>query len=195
MSHHVIPDRIEAGTFMVSAAITRGNILIKNVVSDHLKAVIAKLRECGVYIEMTEEGIRVRGDMGEITSTDVKTLPYPGFPTDMQSPFMALLTVAKGPSVVIETVFENRFMHVGEFNRMGANIKTEGSCAIIPGDKELKGAQVVATDLRAGAAVVLTGLVAEGTTEVSQIYHIDRGYEHFVEKLRSLGANIMRVED
>ena len=144
---------------------------------------------------MTEEGIRVRGDMGEITSTDVKTLPYPGFPTDMQSPFMALLTVAKGPSVVIETVFENRFMHVGEFNRMGANIKTEGSCAIIPGDKELKGAQVVATDLRAGAAVVLTGLVAEGTTEVSQIYHIDRGYEHFVEKLRSLGANIMRVED
>ena len=195
VSHHVIPDRIEAGTFMVSAAITRGNILIKNVVSDHLKAVIAKLRECGVYIEMTEEGIRVRGDMGEITSTDVKTLPYPGFPTDMQSPFMALLTVAKGPSVVIETVFENRFMHVGEFNRMGANIKTEGSCAIIPGDKELKGAQVVATDLRAGAAVVLTGLVAEGTTEVSQIYHIDRGYEHFVEKLRSLGANIMRVED
>ena len=193
VSHHVIPDRIEAGTFMVSAAITRGNILIKNVVSDHLKAVIAKLRECGVYIEMTEEGIRVRGDMGEITSTDVKTLPYPGFPTDMQSPFMALLTVAKGPSVVIETVFENRFMHVGEFNRMGANIKTEGSCAIIPGDKELKGAQVVATDLRAGAAVVLTGLVAEGTTEVSQIYHIDRGYEHFVEKLRSLGANIMRV--
>ena len=175
VSHHVIPDRIEAGTFMVSAAITRGNILIKNVVSDHLKAVIAKLRECGVYIEMTEEGIRVRGDMGEITSTDVKTLPYPGFPTDMQSPFMALLTVAKGPSVVIETVFENRFMHVGEFNRMGANIKTEGSCAIIPGDKELKGAQVVATDLRAGAAVVLTGLVAEGTTEVSQIYHIDRG--------------------
>ena len=127
VSHHVIPDRIEAGTFMVSAAITRGNILIKNVVSDHLKAVIAKLRECGVYIEMTEEGIRVRGDMGEITSTDVKTLPYPGFPTDMQSPFMALLTVAKGPSVVIETVFENRFMHVGEFNRMGANIKTEGS--------------------------------------------------------------------
>ena len=195
VSHHVIPDRIEAGTFMVSAAITRGNILIKNVVSDHLKAVIAKLRECGVYIEMTEEGIRVRGDMGEITSTDVKTLPYPGFPTDMQSPFKALLRVTKAPSVVIETVFENRFMHVGEFNRMGANIKTEGSCAIIPGDKELKGAQVVATDLRAGAAVVLTGLVAEGTTEVSQIYHIDRGYEHFVEKLRSLGANIMRVED
>ena len=174
---------------------TRGNVLVKNVVPDHLKAVIAKLRECGVYIEQTEEGVRVRGDMGELISTDIKTLPYPGFPTDMQSPFMALLTVAKGPSVVIETVFENRFMHVGEFNRMGANIKTDGNCAIIPGDKELQGAQVVATDLRAGAAVVLTGLIAEGTTEISQIYHVDRGYEHFVEKLRNLGANIMRVEE
>lgn len=195
VSHHVIPDRIEAGTFMVGAAITKGNVLIRNVVPDHLKAVIAKLRECGVYIEMTEEGVRVRGDMNEINSTDIKTLPYPGFPTDMQSPFMALLTVAKGPSVVIETVFENRFMHVGEFNRMGANIKTDGNCAIIPGDKELKGAQVVATDLRAGAAVVLTGLVAEGTTEISQIFHVDRGYEKFVEKLRALGANIMRVEE
>ena len=195
VSHHVIPDRIEAGTFMVGAAMTRGNVLVKNVVPDHLKAVIAKLRECGVYIEQTEEGVRVRGDMGELISTDIKTLPYPGFPTDMQSPFMALLTVAKGPSVVIETVFENRFMHVGEFNRMGANIKIDGNCAIIPGDKELQGAQVVATDLRAGAAVVLTGLIAEGTTEISQIYHVDRGYEHFVEKLRNLGANIMRVEE
>lgn len=195
VSHHVIPDRIEAGTFMVGAAITRGNVLVRNVVPDHLKAVIAKLRECGVYIEMAEDGVLVRGDMNDINSTDIKTLPYPGFPTDMQSPFMALLTVAKGPSVVIETVFENRFMHVGEFNRMGANIKTEGNCAIIPGDKELKGAQVVATDLRAGAAVVLTGLVADGTTEISQVYHIDRGYEHFVEKLKSLGANIMRVEE
>lgn len=195
VAHHVIPDRIEAGTFMVGAAITKGNVLIKNVVPDHLKAVIAKLRECGAEITLTDEGLRVRGDRKPIVSTDVKTLPYPGFPTDMQSPFMALLTVAKGPSVVIETVFENRFMHVGEFNRMGANIKTEGSCAIIPGDKLLQGAQVVATDLRAGAAVVLTGLVAEGTTEVSQVYHIDRGYENFADKLRGLGANIMRVEE
>lgn len=195
VSHHVIPDRIEAGTFMVGAAITGGNVLVKNVVPDHLKAVIAKLRECGVYIRMEEDGVLVRGDMAEIISTDIKTLPYPGFPTDMQSPFMALLTVAKGPSVVIETVFENRFMHVSEFNRMGANIKTEGNCAIIPGGKALKGAQVMATDLRAGAAVVLTGLVADGTTEVSQIFHIDRGYENFVEKLRKLGANIMRVEE
>lgn len=195
VSHHVIPDRIEAGTFMVGAAMTGGNVLIRNVVPDHLKAVIAKLRECGADIEMTDEGVIVRGDKRPLNSTDVKTLPYPGFPTDMQSPFMALLTVAKGPSVVIETVFENRFMHVGEFNRMGANIKTDGNCAIIPGDKKLTGAQVVATDLRAGAAVVLTGLVADGTTEVSQIYHVDRGYEHFVEKLRALGANIMRVEE
>lgn len=195
VSHHVIPDRIEAGTFMVGAVMTRGNVLIKNIVPDHLKAVIAKLRECGAYIEMTDEGMIVRGDKKPLNSTDVKTLPYPGFPTDMQSPFMALLTVAKGPSVVIETVFENRFMHVGEFNRMGANIKTNGNCAIIPGSKSLTGAQVVATDLRAGAAVVLTGLVAEGTTEVSQIYHVDRGYENFVEKLRNLGANIMRVDE
>jgi len=195
VSHHVIPDRIEAGTFMVAAAITKGSILIRNVVPDHLKAVIAKLRECGVVIQMTDEGVLVRGDVNEMISTDIKTLPYPGFPTDMQSPFMSLLTVAKGPSVVIETVFENRFMHVGEFNRMGANIKTDGNCAIIPGDKELQEAQVVATDLRAGAAVVLAGLVAEGTTEISQVYHIDRGYENFVEKLRTLGANIMRVDE
>ena len=195
VSHHVIPDRIEAGTFMVGAVMTGGSVLIKNIVADHLKAVIAKLRECGAEIYMTDEGLVVRGDRGPVNSTDIKTLPYPGFPTDMQSPFMALLTVAKGPSVVIETVFENRFMHVGEFNRMGANIKTNGNCAIIPGDKALQGAQVVATDLRAGAAVVLTGLVADGTTEVSQIYHVDRGYENFVEKLRALGANIMRVEE
>ena len=195
VSHHVIPDRIEAGTFMVCAAITKGDILIKNMVPSHLKAVIAKLRECGVDIETTEDGVRVRGNLNPLVSTDVKTLPYPGFPTDMQSPFMALLTVAKGPSVVIETVFENRFMHVAEFNRMGAGIRTEGKCAIIPGDKQLKGAPVIATDLRAGAAVVLIGLVAEGQTEVSQIYHIDRGYEKFVDKLKALGANITRVDD
>ena len=195
VSHHVIPDRIEAGTFMVAAAITGGEVLIKNMVPNHLKAVIAKLRECGVEISMAEDGVMVRGNVNTLVSTDVKTLPYPGFPTDMQSPFMALLTIAKGPSVVIETVFENRFMHVGEFNRMGANIKTEGKAAIIPGGKQLQGAQVVATDLRAGAAVVLAGLVAEGTTEVSQIYHIDRGYEDFTEKLKNLDANIMRIDD
>lgn len=127
VSHQVIPDRIEAGTFMVASVITKGNILIRNILPDHVKPVTAKLRECGAEITMTEEGMIVRGDVNPIISTDIKTLPYPGFPTDMQSPFMALLTVAKGPSVVIETVFENRFMHVAEFNRMGANIKTQGT--------------------------------------------------------------------
>lgn len=195
VQHHVIPDRIEAGTFMVAAVITRGNILIKNILPDHVKAVTAKLKECGAEIHMTDEGMIVRGDVNPIISTDIKTLPYPGFPTDMQSPFMALLTVSRGPSVVIETIFENRFMHVAEFNRMGANIKTDGNCAIIPGGKQLQGAQVVATDLRAGAAMILVGLVAEGTTEVSDIYHIDRGYEKFVEKFRGLGATIIRIED
>ena len=195
VSHHVIPDRIEAGTFMVASVITKGNILIRNILPDHVKPVTAKLRECGAEIYMTDEGMVVRGDANPIISTDIKTLPYPGFPTDMQSPFMALLAVSKGPSVVIETVFENRFMHVAEFNRMGANIKTDGNCALIPGGKRLQGAQVVATDLRAGAAVVLTGLVAEGTTEVSDIYHIDRGYEQFVEKFRGLGATIIRIEE
>lgn len=195
VSHHVIPDRIEAGTFMIAAAITGGQVLIRNMVPNHLKAVIAKLRECGVEISMQDDGVLVKGNRDELVSTDIKTLPYPGFPTDMQSPFMALLTTAKGPSVVIETVFENRFMHVGEFNRMGANIKTDGRAAIIPGGKSLQGAQVVATDLRAGAAVVLAGLAADGTTEVSQIYHIDRGYENFTEKLKALGANIMRLEE
>ena len=193
--HHVIPDRIEAGTFMIGAAITGGDVLIKNIVPDHLKAIIAKLKECGVEILTTDDGLRVIADRDKIVSTDIKTMPYPGFPTDMQSPFMALLTIAKGPSLVIETVFENRFMHVAEFNRMGANIKIDGNCSIIPGEKNLQGAQVYATDLRAGAAVVLAGLIAEGTTEVSQIYHIDRGYENFVQKLRDLGANIMRVNE
>lgn len=195
VKHHVIPDRIEAGTFMVASVITKGNILIKNILPDHVKAVTAKLKECGAEIYMTDDGMVVRGDVNPIVSTDIKTLPYPGFPTDMQSPFMALLAVAKGPSVVIETVFENRFMHVAEFNRMGANIKIDGNCAIIPGGKQLQGAQVVATDLRAGAAVILTGLVADGTTEVSDIYHIDRGYEKMVEKFRGLGATIIRIED
>lgn len=193
--HAVIPDRIETGTFMVAAAITRGDVLIKNVVPDHVKPVIAKLVECGVVIEDTDEGMRVRGDVNPLISTDIKTLPYPGFPTDMQSLFMALLTTTEGPSVVIETVFENRFMHVGEMNRMGANIKIDGKSALIPGARSLQGAQVISTDLRAGAALVLAGLTAEGTTEVSEIYHIDRGYEKFKEKLNGLGATIARIDD
>ena len=193
--HVVIPDRIETGTFMVAAAITRGNILIKNVVPNHVKPIIAKLRECGVVIDITDDGMVVRGDVNPLVATDIKTMPYPGFPTDMQSQFMSLLATVKGASVVIETVFENRFMHVGELNRMGSNIKIEGNCAQIQGGKILQGAQVISTDLRAGAGLVLAALAAEGTTEVSEIYHIERGYEQFVEKFRGLGAAIIRVED
>ncbi len=193
--HAVIPDRIETGTFMVAAAITRGNVLLKNVVPDHVKPVIAKLKECGAIIEDGDDGMRVRCDVNPLIATDIKTLPYPGFPTDMQSQFMALLTTVTGASVVIETVFENRYMHIGELNRMGANIKIEGRSAIIQGDKVLQGAQVISTDLRAGAALVLAGLMAEGTTEISEVYHIERGYSDFIEKFRKLGASIKRIED
>lgn len=195
--HTVIPDRIETGTFMLAAAITRGNVLIKNVVPDHVMPIAAKLRESGVDVFIEEDGMRVRADEKnrKFVATDIKTLPYPGFPTDIQSPFMSYLTTVEGDSTVIETVFENRFMHVAELNRMGANIKTAGNRAFIPGDKVLEGAQVIATDLRAGAALVLAGLVAEGTTEISEIYHIERGYERFVEKFRTLGANIFKMEE
>ena len=193
--HTVIPDRIETGTFMLAAAITHGQILIKNVVPDHVKPITAKLRECGVTVEMGDEGMYVIADNPNLVATDLKTLPYPGFPTDIQSPFMAFLTTVSGSSTVIETVFENRFMHVAELNRMGANIKTEGNRAMIQGAKTLEGAQVIATDLRGGAAMVLAGLVAQGTTEISEIYHIERGYEKFTEKFKALGANIFRIED
>lgn len=193
--HNVIPDRIEAGTFMVAAAITRGKVLLKNVLPDHLKPIIAKLRECGVTVELVEDDILVSAENSTLNSTDIKTLPYPGFPTDMQPQFMSMLCTVEGSSVVIETVFENRYMHVSELNRMGASIKTEDRCAIITGKKSLRGAKVAATDLRAGAAVVLAGLVAEGTTEVCEIYHIERGYEHFVEKLNRLGGNISKVKE
>lgn len=193
--HTVIPDRIEAGTFMLASAITRGEVLIKNVVPDHVKPITAKLRECGVLVEMGDEGMYVVSDRNELTATDIKTLPYPGFPTDIQSPFMAFLTTVEGSSTVIETVFENRFMHVAELNRMGANIVTDGNKALITGGKKLEGAQVIATDLRAGAALVLAGMAAEGITEISEIYHIERGYEHFIEKLSGIGADIKKIED
>ena len=193
--HTVIPDRIEAGTYMLAAAITRGEILLRNVLPDHIKPITAKLRECGVTVELGDEGLYVVADRRELTSTDIKTLPYPGFPTDIQSPFMALLTTVTGSSTVIETVFENRFMHVAELNRMGANIKIEGNKAIVQGGKKLEGAQVIATDLRAGAALAIAGLVAEGTTEISQTYHIERGYDSFIEKMRGLGANILKIRD
>lgn len=194
-SHTVIPDRIEAGTYMLAAAITRGEVLVHNVVPDHIRPITAKLRECGVDVEIGDDGMFVAGDRRELTSTDIKTLPYPGFPTDIQSPFMAFLTTVKGSSTVIETVYENRFMHVAELNRMGANIKIDGNRAKIQGAKKLEGAQVIATDLRAGAALAIAGLVAEGTTEISEIYHIERGYAHFIEKFRGLGANILKIDD
>lgn len=193
--HVIIPDRIEAGTFMVAAAITRGTILIKNMLPDHVKPIIAKLRECGCEIFNVDEGVVVDASDRSLCATDIKTLPYPGFPTDIQSPFMALLTTVEGHSTVIETVFENRYMHVKELNKMGADIIVKDRCAIINGGVPLKGAKVSATDLRAGAAVCLAGLVADGVTEVSQIYHIERGYENFVEKISALGGIIKRVED
>lgn len=193
--HTVIPDRIEAGTFMLAAAITRGELLLKNVVPDHLKPISAKLRECGVEVELVDEGLYVNAMDKKLKATDLKTMPYPGFPTDIQSPFMAFLMTVDGDSIVKETVFENRFMHVAELNRMGSNIKTDGNEAYIHGSMVLDGAQVIATDLRAGAALVLAGLVAKGTTEISEIYHIERGYEAFVEKFRNIGANILRLDD
>ncbi|MBQ3291053.1 MAG: UDP-N-acetylglucosamine 1-carboxyvinyltransferase [Mogibacterium sp.] len=193
--HAVIPDRIETGTFMLAAAITRGDILIKNALPGHVRPIIAKLKECNVGVELTDEGIYIDARDRELIATDIKTLPYPGFPTDIQSPFMAFLTTVKGQSAVIETVFENRFMHVVELNRMGADISTENRKAIVPGNKQLHGAKVRATDLRAGAAMVLAGLVATGTTEISEIYHIERGYENFVGKFKGLGADIMKIDN
>jgi len=195
--HQVIPDRIETGTFMVAAAITRGNITIKNALPSHVKPLIAKLKECGAEVEVAEdeETIVVRADVLPLIPADLKTLPYPGFPTDMQPQFMALLTTIKGASAVVETVFENRFMHVREMNRMGADIQTEGKSATINGGRALLGTTVMATDLRAGAALVLEALVAEGTTTIAEIHHIERGYSNLTEKLRDLGAVIKRVDD
>ena len=194
--HGVIPDRIEAGTFMLAAAITRGKVHVKNAIPGHVRPIISKLKECGVTVEPTNDGIYVdaSGDR-ELVATDIKTLPYPGFPTDIQSPFMAFLTTVQGKSVCRETVFENRFMHVVELNRMGADISTEAREAVIPGGKQLHGAKVRATDLRAGAAMVLAGLVATGTTEISEIYHIERGYENLVQKFKGLGADLMKVDE
>ena len=191
-SHAVIPDRIEAGTFMIGAAMTQGNIFVENAISEHLKPLISKLKEVGAEVEEEIDGIRVIGH-APLRPADIKTLPYPGFPTDMQAQFMALTTLCQGTSVVTETVFENRFMHVDEFKRMGAKIRIEGRSAIVEGIEQLKGASVNATDLRAGAALVLAGLVAEGETEVGYLYHIDRGYDNFVLKLQRLGADIVRV--
>ena len=188
-AHTIIPDRIEAGTFMTAAAITKGDVLLHDVVPDHLRPITAKLREMGVEITEFEDAIRVRAT-DKMKAADIKTLPYPGFPTDMQAQFASLLSLIDGTSIISETIFENRFMHVSELKRMGANIKIEGRTAIIEGEKKLTGAQVKATDLRAGAALVLAGLAAEGETEIGEIEHIERGYEGFDQKLASLGAKI-----
>jgi UDP-N-acetylglucosamine 1-carboxyvinyltransferase len=188
----VIPDRIEAGTYMIAAAITRGEVFVEGAISDHLNPLIAKLREMGVHVLDGENGIYVRAE-GELKPADVKTLPYPGFPTDIQSQMMALQLTANGTSLLTETVFENRFMHVEEMKRMSARIKIDGRVAVIEGGHPLSGAEVRATDLRAGAALILVGLVAEGVTEVTDLHHIDRGYVDIVGKLKSLGADIERV--
>jgi UDP-N-acetylglucosamine 1-carboxyvinyltransferase len=190
----VMADRIEAGTFMVAAAMNRGDIRITGVVLEHLDALISKLREAGVEIREEENALRVKGPR-RIESVNIKTRPYPGFPTDMQAQFMALMTVGRGTSVITENVFENRFMHVCEMQRMGANITIDGSTAIVQGVKKLNEAQVMATDLRASASLVLCGLAAEKTTEVKRVYHLDRGYENLEEKFRKLGADIRRIQE
>lgn len=191
--HKPIYDRIEAGTFMAAAAITRSNIKINGINEEHIKPLVAKLTEIGVLFEISNNSIIIDGSR-DLKPTDIKTMPYPGFPTDMQAQMMSLLCTIKGTSVITETIFENRFMHVQELKRMGANIKTEGRSAIIDGVEKFTGCQVKATDLRAGAALVLAALAADGVTEVSDVYHIDRGYVQIEEKLRKLGAEIYRVK-
>lgn len=193
-THTVIPDRIEAGTFMVAAAMTGGDVFVEGAIAEHLKAVIAKLNEMGVVCLKEEQGIRVQAPE-RLRNVALKTLPYPGFPTDMQPQMMALMLVAEGAGIVTETVFENRFMHVQEFNRMSANIKIEGRTAFVEGPCRLKGAHVTGSDLRATAALVLAGLAAEGTTHVYGLHHLDRGYLDFVGKLKALGADIERVSE
>ncbi|MEK3764620.1 UDP-N-acetylglucosamine 1-carboxyvinyltransferase [Solibacillus sp. FSL K6-4121] len=191
--HYIIPDRIEAGTFMVAAAITRGDVLIENAVPEHMTALIAKMREMGVEVIEEDEGVRVRSN-DPLKAVDIKTMPHPGFPTDMQSQMMALMLTANGTSIITETVFENRFMHVEEFRRMNADAKIEGRSVFIEGGKNLQGAEVSATDLRAAAALILTGLVSEGITRVTKLHHLDRGYVDFHKKLASLGAHIERID-
>ena len=193
--HSIIPDRIEAGTFMVAAALTQGDVLLTNVMADHVKPVTAKLKEVNVQVSETDAGIRVKADQNPIIAADIKTLPYPGFPTDMQAQFMSLMTKAKGTSIITETVFENRFMQVGELKRMGAVIKIESRSAIIEGVDRLTGTQVCASDLRAGAALVLAALAADEVTEISGIGHVDRGYCRLDDRLNRLGARVERAKD
>lgn len=189
--HHVIPDRIVAGTYMIAAAITNGDIVLRNAVVEHLEPLIAKLRAAGVSVQKNGKGMRVRG-VSRMKSTDIKTMPYPGFPTDIQPQMMAAMSVAQGTSIISENIFENRFKHADELRRMGAQITVEGRMAVVKGVKRLTGAEVEATDLRAGAALVLAGFAAEGITVINCIEHIDRGYYRLEEKYAPLGANIIR---
>lgn len=193
-SHNIIPDRIEAGTFMVATAMTGGEVCLENVIAEHTEPVAAKLREAGVVVDTAGEKVLVQAE-GKLKAVDVKTLPYPGYPTDMQPQTMAMLSCAQGTSVVIENIFTNRFKHVDELRRMGAHISIEGRAAVIRGVERLSGAAVEASDLRAGVALVLAGLVAEGQTAVDHIYHIDRGYENLEQKLLALGAHVQRVQE
>lgn len=190
--HYIIPDRVEAGTFMVAAAITEGDVIIENAVPEHMAALISKMGEMGVDIQETEEGLRIRANR-PLRSIDIKTMPHPGFPTDMQSQMMSLMLTATGNGILTETVFENRFMHVEEFRRMNASVKIEGRSVIMEGPSSLQGAEVAATDLRAAAALILAGLAADGITRVNELYHLDRGYVDFHLKLAALGADIERV--
>lgn len=192
-THTVIPDRIEAGTYMLAAAITRGNIYLEGAMGDHLRPIISKLQEMGIEITEDENGVGVNATSKPIIAVDVKTLPYPGFPTDMQAQMMALMLTSEGTSLITETVFENRFMHVDELRKLNAQIKVESRTAIITGGEPLTGAKMCATDLRAGAALILGALAAEGESEITGIYHIERGYVDITSKLTMLGANIHRV--
>ena len=191
-TYSIIPDQIEAGTYMVAAAATRGDVMIKNVIPKHLESITAKLEKIGVDIEEFDDSIRVSVN-GPMVKTSVKTLPHPGFPTDMQPQMTTLLTLAEGTSIVTEGVWDNRFKYVDELRRMGADISVDGKVAVVEGLGHLTGAPVKATDLRAGAALVIAGLAAEGVTEIEDIYHIERGYEEIVDKLRALGADIRKV--
>ncbi|MEW6418593.1 MAG: UDP-N-acetylglucosamine 1-carboxyvinyltransferase [Nitrospirota bacterium] len=194
IQYSIIPDRIEAGTFMTIAGITGSDIIIKGSSPEHLDALIMKLEETGLVFEHTSEGIRVLGP-SRPTASNVKTMPYPGFPTDMQAQFMALMSIAEGTSIIKETIFENRFMHVAELRRMGADITVEGGTATIKGISRLKSAPLMATDLRASASLVVAALAAKGETAIHRIYHLDRGYEKMEEKLKKIGADIKRVKE
>jgi len=192
--HNVIPDRIVAGTYMVASAMTGGDVVIRNIVPEHINSIIYSLRDCGCSINIKRNMLRVSGPARPRSIDIIRTLPYPGFPTDMQAQMVSMLSISRGESVIVETVFENRYKHIEELIRMGANIKLEGRIAIIKGVKKLKGANICAKDLRGGAALIMAGLVADGETQITGLKHVDRGYEDIEEKLTGIGASIVRVQ-